>query len=151
MSEQSQSIIVVTGGETYIGYNMALRFCEELERKRSRNLKLRVLCSSKDGMDKLQQRGAEVHVVRYEDQGSLRQHLRQVSLVVLTLNDRDQRAQDARNVIEAANQERAQAIQLISHIGCDRANDNMRGLLDYQQAEECLKDNYQAGKWVIIR
>jgi hypothetical protein len=72
-------------------------------------------------------------------------------LVVLTLNDREQRSQDARNVIEAASQERVQAVQLISYIGCDRANDNMQGLRDYQQAEECLKERHESGKWVILR
>jgi uncharacterized protein YbjT (DUF2867 family) len=148
----SQNIIVVTGGETFTGYNLALRFLEEQERRRSsRNYKVRVLCSNKEGLEKLQKKGAEIHVVRYEDQENLRQCLRQVSLVVLTLNSREQRLQDARNVIEVSQQERVQSIQLISHMGCDRANESQRGLYDFQQTEECLKDKYQHGRWVILR
>ncbi|KAI9288166.1 hypothetical protein BC943DRAFT_350305 [Umbelopsis sp. AD052] len=151
MSE-SQNIIIVTGGETFIGYNIALRLCDEIDRRRSsKNYKVRVLCSNKDGLDKLEKRGAELHVVRYEDQENLRQHLRHVSLVVLTLNDREQRARDARNIIECAQQERCQSIQLISHIGCDRTNENQRGLYDFQEVEECLKNKYQNGRWVILR
>jgi uncharacterized protein YbjT (DUF2867 family) len=152
MTEQTQRIIVVTGGETYVGYNLALRFLEEIEQKRSsKNFKVRVLTTQKEGLDKLQRRGAEVHVVRYEEPENIRQHLRQVELVVLTLNNREQRCQDACNVIEAANQERAQAIQFFSHIGSDKASDNCRSLLDYQRVEETLRNKYQSGKWVILR
>jgi hypothetical protein len=27
----------------------------------------------------------------------------------------------------------------------------MQGLRDYQQAEECLKERHESGKWVILR
>lgn len=152
MTEQNQRTVVITGGETYIGYNLALRYLEEIEKNRSsRNTKVVVLATQKDGLDKLTRRGAEVHVVRYEEPENIRQHLRQVDLVCLTMNNREQRCQDACNVIEAANQERAKAIQFFSHMGSDKANDNYRCLTDYQRVEETLRNKYQSGKWVILR
>lgn len=115
--QSSKNVCVITNGDSFMGYALCYRFLQAMQNKdqdwQFANYKMRVLCRHRSGygLSKLEEMGAEICEVNYEDENKLREIFKDVKYMTFVPEHSSNRVKEAKNLLHAA------CHQGVEHVG----------------------------------
>ncbi|CAO3664872.1 unnamed protein product [Rhizopus stolonifer] len=152
----SKNTCVITNVDSCLGYALAYRFLEAKKKKEDDFIarqNIRVFCRDRSGygLTHLEEMGAEIVEVDYEDQEKLRHHLKNVRSVALIPENSQKRFKEAENLIKISRDEKVEFLCMHSMIGVDAVENDQefQNLQEYLKIEKKVKENFEDNHTVV--
>ncbi|KAI8391156.1 uncharacterized protein BYT42DRAFT_610409 [Radiomyces spectabilis] len=156
MESQSKSFryILLTDVETYLGHNLALYLLTTVNDrpgKLKKHWKVRVLCRNRDKVADLEQLGADVQIVNYDNLQLLCNCMKDVKCMILVPSMSRNRLAEGQLLIDAAAAMNVKSTVMMSICGESLSSGQNNPIGEYRALEDHLRTKYSFGRWCILR
>lgn len=119
-NQQSKNVCVIANGDSFMGFALCYRMLQGMKNKNEDHKfighKMRVLCRRRSGygLSKLEEMGAEIQEVNYEDEHKLREVLKDVRYMTFVPEHTSNRVKEAKNLLHAASHQGVEHVGMLS-------------------------------------
>jgi uncharacterized protein YbjT (DUF2867 family) len=116
---QSKHTCVITNVDSFLGYALCYRILQAIQNKEDTKFtghRIRALCRNRSGfgLSKLEEMGAEIREVNYDDENQLREALKDVRYMTFVPEHSDNRVKEAQNLLRAACHQNVEHVGMLS-------------------------------------
>ncbi|KAF7722418.1 hypothetical protein EC973_003157 [Apophysomyces ossiformis] len=146
----ANKFILVSNGDSYVGYVLARHLVEELNRCRisiKKHWRIRVLCVNRRKLKGLERMGADIQQVDYDSEAIIRKQLHHVKYLVFVPNMGDHRVSQGINILDCAAHHKVRNFS----IGVGDAFKENVSFGHYLQLEKYVREKFAYYRWCIFR